>query len=92
MLSSLKKQTVKVTFKTLLKRTECKKGKYLKYERLELVDYLLQESEVSAEDEREIFNIRTEINDFPFNFGSKILCDMGCKDILESEHLLSCSE
>ena len=31
------------------------------------------------------------MDDFPCNFGNKTYCDMGCKEILNSEHLLTCS-
>ena len=30
------------------------------------------------------------MDDFPCNFGNKTICNMGCKDILNSEHLLRC--
>ena len=88
----VKRQTEKVALKTLLeKQQKGQKGRFLKYERLELADYLLPECEAGVEDKREIFNIRTEMDDFPCNFGNKTYCDMGCKEILNSEHLLTCS-
>ena len=62
----------------------------LKYEKLELADYLLPECEVTLEERREIFYVRTEMDDFPCNFGNKTNCDMGCKEVLNSEHLLTC--
>ena len=31
------------------------------------------------------------MDDFPCNFENKTLCDMGWKDIMNSEHLLTCS-
>ena len=30
------------------------------------------------------------MDDFPFNFGNETNCDMGCKEVLNSEHLLTC--
>ena len=50
-----------------------------------MTDYLLPESEMSNKDKIELFHIRTEMNDLPFNFGSKTICDKGCKEILDNK-------
>ena len=76
---------------TLLEKQQAgQKGKFLQYEKLELTDYLLPECEITVEEKQEMFSIRTEMNDFPCNFGYKTDCDMGCKQILNSEHMLTC--
>ena len=89
----VKGKVEKFAFKTLIeKQQKGQKGRLLQYERLELADYLLPECEISVEERREIFSVRTEMDDFPCNFGNVTNCDMGCKEVLNSEHLLTCFE
>ena len=40
----------------------------------------------------EIFLIRSEMDDYPSNFGNKTKCDLGCPETLNSEHLFVCSK
>ena len=54
---------------TFGKATSCQKGKFLKYDKLELTDYLLPNWEITVEEKHAMFAIRTEINDFPGNCG-----------------------
>ena len=30
------------------------------------------------------------MNDLPFNYGRKIICDKGCKETLDNKHFLNC--
>ena len=55
-----------------------------------MVDYLLPECEISNDEKIEWFHIRTEMNDLPFNYGRKIICDNGCKETLDNKHFLNC--
>ena len=55
-----------------------------------MADYLLPECELSNKEKIELYHIRTEMNDLPFNYGNKILCDKGCKEILDNHHFLNC--
>ena len=57
---------------------------------MKMADYLHPECEISLSDKYEIFSIRSEMNDFPSNFGNKTLCTMGCLEVLNSEHVTSC--
>ena len=87
----VKKKVEKVAFKTLMEKQQAgKKGKLLKYDKLELTDYLLPDCDITVEEKQEMFSIRTEMNDIPCNFGNKTDCEMGCKQLLNSEHMLTC--
>ena len=89
----VKRQIEKVAFRNLIEKPQRgQKGRLLKYKKLELADYLLPECEVTLEERGEIFSVRTELEDFPCNFGNKTNCDMECKEVLNSEHLLTCVE
>ena len=55
-----------------------------------MADYLLPECEISNQDKIEIFHIRTEMNDLPFNFGMKTLCDKGCLELMNNKQFLCC--
>ena len=57
-----------------------------------MADYLHPEFEISSSDKYEIFSIRSELNDFPSNFGNKTLCTTGCLEVLNSEHVTTCPE
>ena len=46
---------------------------------------------MSTNDKLEMFAYRCEMNDLPFNYGNKTMCEMGCHEkILNNEHLLNC--
>ena len=60
-----------------------KKKKILKYQKLEVTDYVI-------EDKQEMFSISIKINDIPCFFGNTIDCEMGCKQLFNSEHILTC--
>ena len=75
---------------SLRNKKEVKKGRNINYERLEMSDYLLPECQISVEDKRELFLIRSEMNELPCNFGNPTLCDLGCSQVLNSEHINSC--
>ena len=68
------------------KATSCKKGKFLKYDKLELTDYLLPDWEITVKEKQEMFAIRPEMNDFPGNFDIKTDYEMVCKQLLNSQH------
>ena len=56
-----------------------------------MADYLLPESQATPEEKSQIFQIRSEMDDYPSNFGNKTKCDLGCFETLNSEHILVCS-
>ena len=88
----VKNQVEKVAFEQLLKRQKGgQKGKKIVYENLEMADYLLPECQATPEEKSQILQIRSEMDDYPSNFGNKTKCDMGCSETLNSEHILVCS-
>ena len=88
----VKRQIENVAFQWLLDRQiGGKKGKKIAYERLEMADYLLPESQATPDEKNHIFSIRCEMDDFPSNFGIKTNCEFGCSQLMNSEHLTVCS-
>ena len=50
-------------------------------------DYLLPEAALSVTEKLELFAARTEMNENPYNFGNKTLCEMGCKEAETNKHI-----
>ena len=58
-----------------------------------MASYLLSKSNISVGEKLEIFAIRCEMNELPFNYGEKTNCEMGCKaQVMNNEHILNCPE
>ena len=55
-----------------------------------MADYLLPDSCASMEEKIDIFEMRVEMNDMPYNFGKKQNCIDGCQDMLTNKHILIC--
>ena len=89
----VRRQVEKVAFQKLLERQKGgEKGRQILYENFEMADYLLPECQATPEEKSQIFLIRSEIDDYPSNFGSKTKCDLGCPETLNSKHILVCSK
>ena len=89
--NTVRKQVEKLAFDTLVKKQkQGSKGKQIDYKNLEMADYLLPECVISNRDKIELFNIRTEMNDLPFNYGNKTLCDRGCLQLMDNQHFICC--
>ena len=87
----VKKQMRKIAFRDLNKiHEEKQKGKFIKYNCLTMADYLLPEANLTTEDKLQLFSVRTEMNDNPFNYGGKDLCNLGCQEFQNNSHILSC--
>ena len=89
--SLVKRQVEKTAFKNLLNKKENgQKGSNIEYTSMKLADYLHPECEISLADKYKIFSIRSEMIDFPSNYGNKTLCTIGCLEILNSEYVTIC--
>ena len=89
--SLVKCQVEKIAFQGLLDRQQGgQKGKLIPYERLEIADYPFSDCHITPEEKSELFSIRCEMDDYPSNFGAKTKCDMGCPELMNSEHILVC--
>ena len=87
----VKKQIRKVAFKELVDQQQGKeKGKLIRYDSLQMADYLLPESNLNTTDKLEIFALRAEMNQNPYNFGLKIFCELGCQQFQNNKHLFYC--
>ena len=87
----VKKKIEIVAFHELIEKQKGgQKGRNINYERLEMSDYLLPECQILVEDKRELFLIRSEMNELPCNFGNPTLCELGCSQVLNSEHINLC--
>ena len=68
----VKRQVEKMAVKNLTeKQKDGKKGQGINYTHIEKADCLLPECEISNDEKIELFHIRTEMNDLPFNYGRK---------------------
>jgi hypothetical protein len=73
----VKRQIHKIAFRELIERqAKGEKGKLIVYESLNMADYLLPEAALTVEEKQEIFAVRTEMNENPFNFGNKTQCEV----------------
>ena len=71
-------------------RKQEKKGKHIKYEELQVADYLLPDSKATMEEQFDIFALRTEMNDLPHNFGRSDKCKFGCNEDMTNAHIFKC--
>ena len=97
-------------FKNLVKKNACKtalkylqtkqskgdKASSIKYESLELQDYLNPCSNITLEDQRYIFSLRSRMNELRPNFSrnrtlKSEYCVESCGEELDNEHLTWCS-
>ena len=88
----VKKHIQNVAFSELVaKQKPGTKGCEIKYgEKLEMADYLLPNKSIKLEEQREIFEIRARANRIPSNWGKQTLCETGCSEVLNNEHILRC--
>ena len=88
---TLQKKSKTAAFKYLIKKQKAgKKGKNIKYEELQIADYLLPDSKATMEEKFDIFALRTEMNDLPHNFGRSEECKFGCKEDMTNSHIFMC--
>ena len=67
------------------------KGSNLRYgAEQEMAQYLCPNNILSAEDQRDIFQIRSQTNDLPANRGDPQPCLTGCGGILNNSHVFQC--
>jgi hypothetical protein len=89
--SIVKKKCIKTSFEYLVKKQMAgRKGKYIKYLRLTIADYLLPEADMSLEDQQELFSIRCRTNPMGANRGKIEYCFTQCGDISNNSHILLC--
>ena len=55
-----------------------------------MAEYLCQNYQLSVKDQRQIFQIRSQINPLPSNRGETSYCVTGCGEILQNYHILIC--
>ena len=87
----VQRQMQKIAFQELTEIKNSKqKEKYIKYESLQMADYLTPEADLSVTEKLELFAIRTEMNFNPYNFGNKIPCEKGCQEEQTNKHIFDC--
>ena len=76
-----RRQNEKVGFNKLLERQKGEeKGWQILYENFKMADYLLPECQAKPEEKGKIFLIRSEMDDYPSNFGNKTKYELGCPE------------
>ena len=92
----VKKQTTFAALKYLkLKQSKGIKAATIKYNTIELQDYLGSYSNLKLEDQRYIFNFRSEMNQIKSNFQrdtniKEQYCITDCMQVLDNEHITWC--
>ena len=56
-----------------------------------MADYLCPNNLLSVEDQRDIFQIRSQTNSLPANKGDPQPCPTGCGSILDNPHIVQCT-
>ena len=73
------------------KQEKGSKGRNIHYEdKFMMADYLCPNNQLSVEDQRIVFQIRSRTNPIQANIGKTQLCPTGCGNFLENPHILSC--
>ena len=67
------------------------KGADIIYTCLEMAEYLLPQSNISLEDQREMFSIRCRTNQMGANRGIEEYCETQCGQILNNSHIFECT-
>ena len=80
-----------------MKQNKCEKGSGIKYESLELQDYLNPCSNLTIENQRFIFSLRCEMNPLKKNFErnknmKQEVCIKTCLKELDNQHLTWCDK
>ena len=94
----LKQKTKTAGFKYLKCQQErCEKGSMIKYDCLELQDYLNPAANISIKDQRYIFSLRCEMNILKSNFKrnknlNERYCIRSCMKEINNEHLIYCTK
>ena len=89
--SLTKKQARKTAFRYLDNKLKGgNKGCNIIYNSLEMATYLQPNCQLSVQDKIEMFSIRSEMNDLPYNFGRKENCQQCCLTQMDNEHILNC--
>ena len=82
---------LKIAFRTFVdSQQRGEKRKEIIYQDLLMSYYLLPEAALSVTEKLELFAARTEMNENPYNYGDKILCEMGCKEAETNKHIFLC--
>ena len=55
-----------------------------------MAEYICPNDQLSVEDQRIVFQIRSRTNPIPANRGNPQLCSTGCGEYFENSHILSC--
>ena len=84
--------TENLAFRNLkYKQVNGKKGRTIVYEdKLKMAEYLWPNNILNLEEQRLIFQIRSEINPIPANLGNPGQCPTNCGELFENPHILVC--
>ena len=99
-IKSMKRRTLKNMIKQsaktkafddlMAKQAAGSKRRNIRYDQLEMSDYLIPNSIFSLKDQVELFEIRCKMNPLPSNRGVLNHCETLCGSILNNEHIFDC--
>ena len=55
-----------------------------------MADYLCPNNQLSVDEQRQIFQIRSQINPLPSNKGMVVPCPTGCGETMNNSHIFQC--
>ena len=96
--SLVKKQAMKATVNYLKqKQSKCEKGSEIKYDKLEIQDYLSPSANITLEKQQQIFSLRCKMNPLKENFSrneqiKETYCIKECQQKIDNEHLTWCDK
>ena len=80
-----------IAFKELININNSKqKCKYIKYEGLQMADYLQPEAKLNITEKLEIFALRREMSFSPYNFVNLICCEKIWQEERSNNHIFEC--
>ena len=83
----------KIALRDLLERKQRgEKGREIIYQDISMADYLLPEATLSVTEKLELFAARTEMNENSYNYGNKIVCELGCQEAQTNRHICMCKQ
>ena len=75
----------------LTKQKGGSKGQKIKYgKEFIMADYLFPSNLLTVSEQKEIFSIRSRMNELPHNFGESELCETQCGETQTNEHIMIC--
>ena len=85
----IRKKCMELAYKYLMNKRGSK-GKEIKYDRIQMAQYLLPNDQLEVKEQRKIFEMRNKMTNIPDNFSTKSEMKCICGEIERMEHIYNC--